>query len=163
MEQTAVKLSEPVQIIYEKGITTRKIGTEWHLLNVDGMGTISVKKPEIDFGNFGTLVDLTTYGVSPIVMTTRYFRRDGSSHDSDSLLLKAPHTIYRAYITSIEQATLKQVIAMAVDVRLLREKVFDITYLLKSVEYHCIQLCKHYASICELYYEVRCISDGPPL
>lgn len=126
-----------VSVIYERGITVRKVGSEWHLLNSDSDRILQIDHPS---------VIEKMYGLRPIVV-------ERFSHFDDRFLLlrNSSSDIFGVQITDIEQRAWQR----AIRVNESFHKITNIVYLLNSTQYHCIQLCKHYASICELYSRIR--------
>ena len=121
---------EPARIIYERGITVGKVGTEWHLHNLISGGTVRIEQPA---------VASAAYGVGPIVITE--ILPDGQGRDL--LLCKAKPELYGLKITDVHQLSIRLGLPLY--------KMVNGIYLLQSAEYHCVQLCKHYSSICEVF------------
>jgi len=121
-----------VRVIYERGITVRIIGTEWHVVNLSGSRSEKIDHPALITAR---------YGVQPVVVTQRF----GKDKTIDMLLRKTTPASFGLEVTDVRQRVPMTSPAFF--------KGLNLTYLLQAVQYHCTQLALLYSRNCERYSE----------
>lgn len=114
------------RIIYEHGITAQIIGSDWHIINIVGGQTERIDHLEII---------KQRYKVRPVILTMHY----GSGPEYDMLLRTEVTDSFGLKITELEQRAYK---VIKID------KILNIGYLLRAMEYHCKQLALLYTEAC---------------
>jgi hypothetical protein len=123
----------PVRVIFESGVTARLFGSQWRLVNLRGGETTPVGNPKVVTEQFA---------LKPVVLTQRLSRGD----QIDLLLRCLDAQSFGVAITDVEQDAYRTISPLW--------KIFDLAYLLRAVEYHCVQLCRHYSAICEVFARI---------
>ncbi len=124
---------QSVRVIYERGITARIIGTEWHVMNLMGGRSERIDRPALI---------LERYGVKPVVVIKRISR----DKTIDLLLRKTTQAHFGLEITDVTQKVPK--------ISSVFFKGHNLIYLLEAVQYHCTQLARHYSRICKRFSEI---------
>jgi len=124
---------QSVRVIYERGITARIIGTEWHVMNLMGGRSERIDRPALISER---------YGVKPVVVIKRISR----DKTIDLLLRKTTQAPFGLEITDVTQKVPK--------ISSVFFKGHNLIYLLEAVQYHCMQLARHYSRICKRFSEI---------
>jgi hypothetical protein len=128
----------PVRVIFEKGITAQVIGSDWHIININGGRSEKIDNPGII---------AKRYNVRPVIVTERSSNSCdyGNSPEFNLLLRTTVQDSFGLKITDWEQCAYKIIMP---DKSTILDKIINIAYLLRATEYHCIQMALLYTEAC---------------
>lgn len=128
-----------VRVICEEGITLVPGDGTWFALHGDWGRSLAIGNGE-EF--------LSRSGLRPIVISERL----GSNEASDRLLRFSNRASFGISISEMVQQSLRVFPSFPACPG--SHKALNVIYLLQALQYHCIQLCVHYSSICRSYSSI---------
>lgn len=132
------------EILLEGGVAIQPGGSGWRPAHVaDG--------PGLAFADVAAIC--RELGVRPVVIVQDY----GATHLVELLLCHDPKQLYQLRITDVEQRALHTSLDYL--------KVRDVVYMLQSVAYHSVELCKAYRDACASFVTLPTdlIGAGEPI
>ncbi len=138
---------KPVRILYERGFALKSLEKDWYLLHLTGGNLVKIQDPTLPSSR---------YGARPLLLTDK--GPDGRERDwlrcnnQDFTWHRSAFFAHRVF--ELDQLILRKLIDVQRPASRPDQLLYNtqnIIYSIRSVDYHCLQLGNHYASICERF------------